>query len=128
MASKQRFCSTKHRVYASREGLYADRADNKPGSEADGDHSIEAALRAAHAFTPVPVGDTKTVAAIRVQRRRADPSSWEVSMPSASHLAAGKIHQALIEHVGDLLMLANKLGSAIDEPLQHLRTSRSRSR
>ena len=112
MASKQRFCSTKHRVYASREGLYADTADRKPNSEADADHSVAAALRAADAFAPVPIADTKTVAAIRIKRPRADPGSWDVTVPSGSTLAATKIYQALIEHIGDLLTLANKLGHA----------------
>jgi hypothetical protein len=116
MAAKQRFCCTKHRVYASREGLYADTADAKPNSEVDTDHSIAAALRAAEAFTPVPIGDTKTVAAIRVERKGRDPSTWEVTVPSPSALAATKIHQALANHIGDLLTLANKLGRAAGEP------------
>jgi hypothetical protein len=117
MAAKQRFCSTKHRIYAHREGLYADTADKKPNSEADEDYSVAAALRAAEAFTPVHIADHKTVAAIRIKRNRPDPSTWEVTMPSTSSLAAAKIHQALHEHIGDLVMLANKLGQAAGEPL-----------
>jgi hypothetical protein len=110
MASKQRFCCVNHRIYANREGLHRDTAEVKPKAEAPENHSIGAALRAAEAFTPVPIGDTKTVAAIRIERNGADPSTWEVTVPSASTLAAAKIHQALIEHIGDLLTLANKLG------------------
>jgi hypothetical protein len=126
MAAKQRFCSTKHRIYASREGLYADTADRKTSSESEADTSVAAALRAAQAFTPVPVPDHKTVAAIRVVRKRADPGTWEVTMPSTSTLAAVKIHQALREHVDDLLALANKLGQAAGEPLLVLHTRRKR--
>ena len=67
---------------------------------------------AADAFTPVPIADHKTVAAIRVVRKTRDPGSWEVHVPASSGLAASKIHQALIEHIGDMLTLANKLGAA----------------
>jgi hypothetical protein len=127
MASKQRFCCTKHRIYANREGLYADTAVKKTGSGADGDHSVAAALSAAQAFTPVHIADHKTVAAIRIKRHRADPGTWEVTMPSTSALAAGKIHEALRNHIDDLLTLANKLGQAAGEPLLVLQT-RARKR
>jgi hypothetical protein len=117
MAAKQRFCCTKHRVYASREGLYraTDAAEGHGDSE-DTDSSVAAALRAAQAFTPVRLAETKTVASIRVRRTGADPVTWEVSVPSHSVTAATNIHQALTEYIGDLLTLANKLGAAIDEP------------
>ena len=111
MAAKQRFCCTAHRVYASREGLYAG------ATETDADYSVAAALAAAQAFTPVPIADHKTVAAIRVDRKRPDPAMWTVTMPSWSVLAAAKIYQALHEHIGDLVTLANKLGQAAGEPL-----------
>jgi len=126
MASKQRFCSTKHRVYASREGLYANTAADKPKTEDEGDTSITAALAAAHAFTTVPIADHKTVAAIRIMRRRPDPSSWDITVPAASKLAATKIHEALTAHIGDLLMLANKLGAAAGEPQLVISTRRKR--
>ena len=126
MASKQRFCSTKHRIYASREGLYADTADRKPTSEADADQLVAAALRAAQAFTPVPVPDHKTVAAIRVVRKRADPGTWEVTMPKGSTLAAAKIREALENHIGDLVTLANKLGVPAGEPVVVIGTRRKR--
>jgi hypothetical protein len=117
MAAKQRFCSTRCRVYANREGLYADTADRKQSAETEGDWSVAAALRAAQAFSPVPVPDHKTVAAIRVKRPHADPSTWQVLAPSSSALAAAKIREALTNHIGDLLTLANKLGAVADEPL-----------
>jgi hypothetical protein len=126
MASKQRFCCTKHRVYASREGLYADTADRKPSSEAEADQSVAAALRAAEAFTPVHIADTKTVSAIHIHRKHKDPVTWEVSMPSTSHLAAAKIREALVDHIGDLVTLANKLGSAAGEPLLVIGTRKRR--
>ena len=66
MAAKQRFCCTKHRVYANREG------------------------------------------------------------PSTSALAATKIHEALVSHIGDLLTLANKLGQAAGEPQLVIGTRRKR--
>ena len=115
MAAKQRFCSTKHRVYASREGLYRDTTTKAKG-EADSDTSITAALNAARNCTPVPVADHKTVAAIRVERKRADPGSWVVTVPKTSTLAATEIHEALTAHIGDLLTLCNLLGQACDEP------------
>ena len=127
MASKQRFCSTKHRVYASREGLYANTAADKPkGEHHEDDTTIATALTAAHAFTTVPIADHKTVAAIRIVRRRADPSSWDITVPAASKLAATKIHEALTAHIGDLLMLANKLGAAAGEPQLVISTRRKR--
>jgi hypothetical protein len=128
MAAKQRFCCTTHRVYASREGLYADTASRKPGGGDDGDTSVLAALHAAQSYTPVPIPDHKTVAGIKVIRHRADPNSWEVRAPSSSALAAGKIHAALSSHVGDLLTLANKLGAVNDEPLLSLRTHSRRGK
>jgi hypothetical protein len=121
MASKQRFCCTKHRVYASRDGLYADTADHKPGAETEQDTSISAALRAADAFTPVHIADHKTVAAIKIRRRHKDPSTWEATIPPNSTLAASKIREALVSHIGDLITLANKLRQP-DEPLHHLAT------
>jgi hypothetical protein len=126
MAAKQRFCCTKHRVYAHRDGVYGNTADEKTNREADTDYSVEAALRAAQAFTTVHIGDTKTVAAIRIDRRRADPSSWAVTMPANSHVAAAKIHEALREHIDNLLTLANKLGQAAGEPLLVIQTRRKR--
>ena len=87
MAAKQRFCSTKHRVYASREGVGPNIAE-KPKSEHNADVSIGAAIRSAEAFTPVPIGDTRTVEAIRVERVDADPVSWKVTVPSGSITAA----------------------------------------
>lgn len=120
MASKQRFCCTKHRVYANRDGLYADTSETKPRNEADADTSVAAALRAAQAFTPVHIADHKTVAAIKIRRTRKDPSTWEVTIPPNSTLAASKIRDALTNHIGDLITLANKLRQ--DEPLLHLTT------
>jgi hypothetical protein len=127
MAHKQRFCSTKCRVYASREGLYATTAGTKKHpADPDEDTSIAAALRAAEAFTPVPIADHKTVAAIKVRRHRADPASWEVTVPKTSALAAAKIRETLMEHIGDLVMLANKLGQVTEEPLLVLHTRKRR--
>jgi hypothetical protein len=128
MAAKQRFCSTNHRVYASREGLYADTADKRPNIAADSDTSIAAALSAAQAFTPVHLADTKTVASIRVERGSADPVTWKVTVPSGSTVAAGKIYQALASHIGDLVTLANKLGQAADEPQLVINTRTRRKR
>lgn len=124
MADKQRFCSTKHRVYASREGVGPNMASRKLDNEADSDTSINAALRAAEAFTPVKIAEHKTVLAIKVRRTRPDPGSWEVTVPSASSLAATKIREALVDHIGDLLTLANKLGAAAGEPVLILSTRR----
>ena len=124
MAVKQRFCSTKHRVYASREGIGPNTAARKPISDDDADTSIATAIRAAEAFTNVPIADTKTVAAIRVERKSADPATWEVTVPSGSITAATKIHQALVTHIGDLVTLANNLGRAADEPQLVISTRR----
>ena len=121
MAAKQRFCCTKHRVYASREGVGPNIAQRST-SDADTDTTIAAAICAAEAFTPIIIADTKTVAAIKVERKRADPSSWSVTVPSGSILAAGKIHQALADRIGDLITLANLLAQPAGEPRLILQT------
>jgi len=122
MAAKQRFCSTKHRVYASRKGVGPNIAEQTGSEDHTDDVSIGAAIRAAEAFTPVSIGDTKTVASIRVERVGADPMSWKVTVPSGSVTAATKIHQALCDHIGDLVALANLLGRPIGEPQLVIRT------
>jgi hypothetical protein len=110
MAAKQRFCCAKHRVYANREGLYGNTAEKKPRRQDDGDTTVAAALAAAQAYTTVHVADTKAVAAIRIKRHGPAPSTWEVAMPSNSHVAAGRIREDLAAHIDDLVTLANKLG------------------
>jgi hypothetical protein len=123
MAYKQRFCCTKHRVYAGRKGLQASTSVDDSSTERDNaDTTVATALAAAQAFTPVHIAETKTVAAIRVERKGADPVTWEVRVPSNSVAAATKIYQALHEHIGDLVTLANLLGRAAGEPQLVIRT------
>jgi hypothetical protein len=127
MASKQRFCSTKHRVYASREGV-GPNVHRKAADPDDADTSITAAIRAAEAYTQIPIADTKTVAGIRIERLRADPATWKVTIPSGSVTAAAKIHQALHDHIGDLVTLANLLSGPIEEPRLVIQTRAQKRR
>lgn len=123
------FCSDKCRVYYH---LY-DQYDAAPaaGHSADPgptDESIGAALAAARSFTPVTIADHKTVAAIRVSRPGPDPNDWKVSVPANSAVAAGRIYDALFNHIGDLVSLANKLGAEADKPRVKLQTVASRKK
>ena len=124
----QRFCSNKHRVYASRYG--AEFGGPSPAAKVarvgPADQTIAAALAAARAFTPVPIADHKTVAAIRVERPGPDPMSWSATIPKGSVNAAAQIHARLVDHAGDLITLANKLGERIGEPKHSVRTGARR--
>jgi hypothetical protein len=124
----QRFCSTKHRVYASRYGAdYGKPAQPAGPAGPPADESIAAALQAARNFTPVGIPDHKTVAAIKVSRQAGpDPNLWKVTMPGGSTVAAGRIHQALTSHIGDMIALANKLGAEAGEPHLVLQTRAAR--
>lgn len=125
----QRFDTTKCRVYASRYGAsYGNPASITRAGPEPADESVGAALEAARRFTPVTIADHKTVAAIRVHRPTADPNLWKITVPPNSGIAAGKIHAALVAHAGDLVSLANRLGSQIGEPLYTLRTQPTRKR
>jgi hypothetical protein len=127
MAERQRFCCVNHRTYFHREGLSVDDGADRPRREHyEDDTSIATALQAAQMFTPVPIADHKTVAAIRVERKGADPVTWDVKVPSNSAVAATRIYEALTAHIGDLLTLANKLGAAAGEPLLVIGTRRKR--
>jgi hypothetical protein len=120
----QRFCSTRHRVYANRYGAeYGHTVSaSAPANGQPADHSIGAALAAARDGCPVHIAETKTVAAIRIERPGPDPNHWIAHVPPNSSGAAGKIHGDLINQIGDLIALANKLGAANGEPLYSLRT------
>jgi hypothetical protein len=106
MAHKQRFCSTRHRIYYNREG---GAPVHKDTAAAAGDTSLGAAVSAVMTFTAVEVPGTKAAQSIRVQRPRADPNGWAVAVPQVSSAAAAKVRDALLSRAGDLVTLANKL-------------------
>lgn len=119
----QRFCSTVHRVYANRYGTDSGQPAGTRTLRADvSDQSIGAALAAAHDGCPVHIGETKTVGAIRIERTGSDPNHWVAHIPSNSSGAATRIHGELINQIGDIISLANKIGGEIGEPLYSLRT------
>ena len=88
--------------------------------------SIGAAIPA-EAFTPVSIGDTKTVASIRVERVGAYPMSWKVTVPSCLLPRRRRSISGLCDHIGDLVALANLLGRPIGEPQLVIRTRAQKS-
>jgi hypothetical protein len=117
-----RFCSVKCRVYASRHGTSIRPPSGLPCSEEQSDESIGAAILAAHAFTPIVVPDTKAAAAIQIERPDPAPNKWIITVPSASSVVAGEIHQQLVQRIDDLCSFANVLGAEIRQPRQQRRT------
>lgn len=122
----QRFCSPKCRVYASRYDTDGGPSVRPAAGIEPADESIGAALQAARNFTPIVIPDHKTVAAIRVRRPVTDPNLWEVAVPANSVIAAGRIHEALSSHIGDLMALANRLGEQAGFPRLVLQTRAAR--
>lgn len=107
----QRFCSTKHRVYFHREGggiATTQHAAVQPSS-----NSVADALTA---LGGVQLPESKTAAAITVERSSAYPTGWTVTVPARSALAADKIRDAIREHADDLMTLARLIDQAANPP------------
>jgi hypothetical protein len=116
------FCSSHCRVYWHLYDQYDEPRATIKQEHDQADASIGAAVKAARAFTVVAIPDHKTVAAITVDRKSPDPATWSVKVPPGSMLAAGKIHQDLLAHIGDLVTLANKISTETGEPRLVLQT------